>query len=162
MLQYTKHILKVSKAEGLHFVRAAHSLHQRSKRTEIVVRSVVANVTLPETQQFLALNTRQKGSKRVALSQSLDIHGISLIVSSARPWIVRASYKYRRKTPCEADTAYLRCRFDLFVEVFAKIAAWRVSPSKREGAKRRLSLNLTRPVIRQRRFESTFLPLKDS
>jgi hypothetical protein len=33
-----------------------------------------------------------------------------------------------------ADTAYLRDRFDLFAEIFAKIATWRVLPSKREPA----------------------------
>lgn len=145
MLQYTKRILKFSKTEGLHFAKAAHSLHKPSKTTEIAVRSFVANITLPKTQQFLTPHARQRSSKRVALSQSSNITGLSLIVSSATPWIVRASYKYRRKSPCEADTAYLRSRFDLFAEIFDKIAGWQVLPSKREPADGRSGLILRKP-----------------
>jgi hypothetical protein len=145
MLQYTKRILKFSKIEGLHLAKTAHSLHKPSKQPEISVRSFVGDITLPKTRQSLTLDSRQRSSKRVALSQSLDISGISLIVSSATPWIVRASYKYRRKTPCEADTAYLRSGFDLFAVIFAKIATWRVLPSQREPADERSGLILRNP-----------------
>lgn len=36
------------------------------------------------------------------------------------PWLVRASYKNRRKSPCEANASHLRKSFDLFAEIFAK------------------------------------------
>lgn len=102
----------------------SQSPHLNFKNNQITWRSalvVIIRRTLPE---FFGSEAEQKSLKRVAFDQISNLHRLCAADLGRDTWIIRASYKYRRKSMDQVGTSDLRSYFEVFEENFAKSWTW--------------------------------------
>src|SRR4030066_791720 len=130
MLLYTKKKTSIFRRPKGSICRKRQNAAIKFAKKRNIERSFAVYAVPQKTSEFSALGSKWKRLKQAALDESCQIAGSPLTNYDARPWLVRASYKNRRKSTYEATGHYLRNHFEPTTAIFAKNATTKKKKQK--------------------------------